>query len=216
MFSEAVTEEQIFIPGELDGSVFAASRLDEASAVGVVTMGFSTDPVARWVYPDPSEYLNWFPSFIRAFAGRSFENGSAYRTRDMAGAALWLPPGVHSDDDTVAELSQRTVERSKQADLFAVFEEMGAYHPDEPHWYLPMIAVDGYMQGKGTGTKLMRHALARCDQDGLPAYLESTNPRNISLYTRFGFEIVGKIQVGGSPPIFPMLRTARGWSTFSS
>jgi hypothetical protein len=45
-----------------------------------------------------------------------------------------------------------------------------------------------------------------CDRAGLAAYLESTNPRNISLYVRFGFEIVGTIQVGSSPPIFPMRR----------
>ncbi|HEY8549569.1 MAG TPA: hypothetical protein VIL35_06420 [Vicinamibacterales bacterium] len=55
----------------------------------------------------------------------------------------------------------------------------------------------------------MREALARCDLDGLPAYLESSNPRNIWLYERHGFEIIGKIQVGSSPTMTPMLRKAR-------
>ena len=52
----------------------------------------------------------------------------------------------------------------------------------------------------------MQHALAACDRDGTCAYLESTNPRNIPLYQRHGFELLGTIQVGMSPPIFPMLR----------
>ncbi len=52
----------------------------------------------------------------------------------------------------------------------------------------------------------MQHALARCDQEGALAYLESSNPENISLYARHGFEILGMIQVGTMPPIIPMLR----------
>ena len=55
----------------------------------------------------------------------------------------------------------------------------------------------------------MAYALERCDRNRLPAYLESTNPRNIPMYRRFGFEILGTIQVGSSPPMVPMLRPAR-------
>jgi RimJ/RimL family protein N-acetyltransferase len=52
----------------------------------------------------------------------------------------------------------------------------------------------------------MRHALIPCDRDRTMAYLESTNPKNISLYERHGFELLGTIQVGASAPLFPMLR----------
>jgi ribosomal protein S18 acetylase RimI-like enzyme len=55
----------------------------------------------------------------------------------------------------------------------------------------------------------MRHATERCDRDGLPAYLESSNPRNISLYQRHGFEVVGRIQAGTSPVMTPMYRKPR-------
>jgi hypothetical protein len=43
----------------------------------------------------------------------------------------------------------------------------------------------------------------------VPAYLESTNPRNVSFYRRHGFEVLGTIQVGSSPPLIPMLRPPR-------
>jgi GNAT superfamily N-acetyltransferase len=69
--------------------------------------------------------------------------------------------------------------------------------------------VDPARQGQKLGDKLMAHALARCDSDRLPAYLESSNPRNLSFYQRHGFEILGKIQVGSSPSIVPMLRKPR-------
>jgi ribosomal protein S18 acetylase RimI-like enzyme len=86
---------------------------------------------------------------------------------------------------------------------------MAGYHPPGPHWYLPLIGVDPIHQNKGRGDALLRNTLARCDRDHVAAYLESTNPANITLYQRHGFEIRGKIQIGSSPPLFPMLRPAR-------
>ncbi|WP_373696803.1 GNAT family N-acetyltransferase [Microvirga yunnanensis] len=80
--------------------------------------------------------------------------------------------------------------------------------PDEPHWYLPLIGVNPAQQGKGYGSALLKHALRLCDEDGTLAYLESSNPKNIPLYQRHGFQVLGTIQVGNSPPITPMLRRA--------
>jgi hypothetical protein len=49
-------------------------------------------------------------------------------------------------------------------------------------------------------------AIIMCDQDNKLAYLESSNPKNIPFYKRYGFESLGTIQVNTSPSIFPMLR----------
>jgi ribosomal protein S18 acetylase RimI-like enzyme len=86
---------------------------------------------------------------------------------------------------------------------------MGTYHPSEPHWFLPFVGVDPLQQGKGFGSALLQHTLIQCDRDSKLAYLESSNPKNISLYERHGFEVLGTIQVGTSPSIFPMLRRPR-------
>ena len=83
---------------------------------------------------------------------------------------------------------------------------MAEHHPHEPHWYLPLIAADPNWIGQGLGALLMKHALRRCDEQGVVAYLESSNPRNISLYQRHGFQITGRIQSGASPALTPMLR----------
>ena len=74
---------------------------------------------------------------------------------------------------------------------------------------LPLIGVDPVQQGRGQGGALLRHALERCDREGMPAYLESSNPRNVPLYERHGFESIGRIQAGSSPTVIPMLRRAR-------
>ena len=157
----------------------------------------------------PRQYLTSFPRFVRALGGRAFEQGTAYCLPRYAGAALWLPPEVHPDEDALVALFQGTIAEEDQDEMFAVFEQMGSYHPDEPHWYLPLIGVDPRQQGRGYGSELMRHALVACDRDGTPAYLESTNPENTRLYERHGFEVLGTIQVGAAPPIFPMLRKPR-------
>jgi ribosomal protein S18 acetylase RimI-like enzyme len=116
---------------------------------------------------------------------------------------------VQPDEAAVATVLQRSVSEQRLPEIFEMFEQMGTCHPHEPHWYLPMIGVHPREQGRGCGSALLRRALARCDRDGLPAYLESTNPRNVSLYKRFGFKPVGWIQTASSPPIIPMLRPAQ-------
>jgi len=182
----------------------------EADAiVGVITLAFSTDPIARWSLPNPRTYLDVMPSVVRAFGERAFDSKSAYCLDDCRGAALWLAPGVAPDGERLASLFEEHAPADVIPDLMEVFEQMGQFHPPEPHWYLPLIGVDPAWQGQGHGAALMRHALERSDRDGVPAYLESSNPRNISLYLRHGFEIMGEIQVGASPPMVPMLRKPR-------
>src|SRR5690606_27047460 len=94
MLSEAITQEKIDIESGGIESVFSTQYPMSAAATAVITLAFSTDPVARWTYPDPDQYLEHFPAFVRAFAGKAFASGTAYLAPDAAGAALWLGPGV--------------------------------------------------------------------------------------------------------------------------
>ena len=181
---------------------------DEAVVFDTLTLAFSGDPPSRWVWPDPRTYLDAFPRFAKVFGGEAFAHGSAYRI-GSAGAALWLPPEVGPDEKALGELIERTVPQAMQADVGALFEEMGSYHPTEPHWYLPLIGVDPARHRKGYGAALLQDTLRRCDRDHVAAYFESTNVLNIPLYERHGFEILATIQVGSSPPIYPMLRRPR-------
>jgi ribosomal protein S18 acetylase RimI-like enzyme len=187
----------------------AATASDEASIIDVLVRANWADPAARWVWPDSQRFLMYFPSFVRAFGGKAFAHGSAYYIDGYIGAALWLPPDVHPDENALIALLQRTVSDQIQKDVFAVFEQMGRYHPNEPHWYLPLMGVDPSQQSKGFGSALLQHTLIQFDRNNKLAYLESSNPRNIPLYKRHGFELLGTIQTGTSPSISPMLRRPR-------
>jgi ribosomal protein S18 acetylase RimI-like enzyme len=186
--------------------VKTATQSVESRLIDTLVLAFSTDPGARWSWPDPQQYLRYFPEMVKAFAGKAFEHGSAYYNEGYFGAALWLPPDVHPDDEAMTALLRKSTSPEVQKDIFAVFEQMESYHPSEPFWYLPLLGVDPFLQGNGLGSALLKYALVRCDSEKKFAFLESTNPRNVPLYERHGFEVIGKIQKGTSPILYPMLR----------
>jgi GNAT superfamily N-acetyltransferase len=84
-------------------------------------------------------------------------------------------------------------------------------HPTEPHYYLEVLGTRQGQQSKGVGSSVITVVLDRCDQEGLPAYLESSNPQNVPFYARHGFEISGEIDCGkGEPVVTAMRREPRG------
>jgi ribosomal protein S18 acetylase RimI-like enzyme len=190
-------------------SISTVNKADQQRAISIIVTGFASDPIARWFMPEPHQYLTYFPQLIPFMATGTFDHGSAYCTDGFTAAALWVPPNVHPDAEAMGALAMEAIPQSDQEKMFAFMGQMGEYHPTEPHWYLPFIAVDPMQQGRGLGSALLIHALQISDRDGLPAYLEATSPSSRRLYERHGFEAIGEIQAADSPPLFPMLRKPR-------
>lgn len=182
---------------------------DQDRLVDTMVLAFARDPVMRWAYPEPHRYLTHFKSFTKASCGRAFEHDSAHHTPDFSGAALWLPPSIELEAEALVGVLERTLESKRLKTTLAILEQMGRYHPAEPHWYLWMIGTDPAKQGRGYGKALLRYALDRIDREGIVAYLENSNPANTRLYEQHGFEVIGTIQVDDAPPILPMLRRSR-------
>lgn len=193
----------------MEASVKSASIDQKKALISTIAAAFVTDPVARWICPDALQYFSCIDEFVDAFGGASFTHQSAYCVDGYRGTALWLPPAVQPNEEKMIEIIKDNMREDRLDAAFALFEKMGNSHPDEPHWYLPLIGVDPSHQARGYGSMLMRHALERCDREKKVAYLESSNPRNLSLYIRHGFELTGTIQIGDSPPVFPMVRKPR-------
>ena len=49
-------------------------------------------------------------------------------------------------------------------------------------------------------------ATDRCDAEGVPAYLESSDPANVPLYERHGFSVTGEVTIVDGPTIPLMWR----------
>lgn len=190
--------------------VSLADPLERSAGLATMVLGFAADPFNRWLFPDAQRYLAAMPAMADAFGGRAFDCGTAYVAADFGGVALWLPPGIEPDRERLLGVLFDNISEAVATDLAGVGAGMAEYHERAGNcWYLPLIAVDPLHQGRGIGARLMVEALRRIDLDGAPAYLESSNPRNLTLYRRHGFEVMGEIRVGTSPPMVPMFRPAR-------
>jgi ribosomal protein S18 acetylase RimI-like enzyme len=165
---------------------------EQQRALDTLVLAFTADPVERWLYPEAGQYLASFSQFLAAFGGNAFDEGTAWRLGEFSAVAMWLPPGVEADGEAVAVVITETVAPERHQPLFSIAEQMDAAHPRYPHWYLPWLGVDPFAQGRGVGSELMEHGLRTVDADGLPAYLETPNPRTIPFYERHGFEVTGE------------------------
>ena len=172
---------------------------------------FADDPVSTWISPDTGL---WLPPYFHILNTHFFmPRGQVYVTHDGSGAALWLPPGRTMRNFPPLpslKLLWRIFSACSAAALLrsmitAVYFDI--YHIREPHYYLHVIGVRKNSAGQGVGTSLLREALARCDREGVPAYLENSNIRNLNLYQRCGFRVIRKIRLPGrGPELWLMLR----------
>lgn len=111
---------------------------------------------------------------------------------------VWIPPG---EDELTAEQFEQVLALlraelpSSYDDLLELFDRFEAAHPhDEPHYYLSLFATRPESRGRGIGMALLRADLAAYDAEGVPTYLESSNPGNDARYAGVGYRPVGRFE----------------------
>ena len=149
----------------MESSVKSTSSEQKKALISTLVAAFVTDPVARWICPEAHRYFSRIDEFFDAFGGASFVHGSAYYVEGYRGSALWLPPKVHPNEEAMMAVIKDVVPDVRFENAFSVFEKIGTFHPQEPHWYLPLIGVDPSHQARGYGSMLMKHALQQCDHE---------------------------------------------------
>jgi GNAT superfamily N-acetyltransferase len=129
------------------------------------------------------------------------------------GVAIWKAPTkwkMPTGDMLRAMPSMLRAFGTKAPRMIGAISAIEKVHPKEEHYYLEALGTRQDMQSKGVGSAVIRHMLDRCDAEGMPAYLESSNVRNVPFYARHGFETTGEIAVGkGAPTVTAMWREPR-------
>lgn len=177
----------------------------------VLAEAFFEDPMFGWLMPDDSKrrarLRRYFGIELRHYV---LPHGRVWATSDLAGAALSLPPGSWRAPPQVTLIEGRAfgIHLSRAARIGAAVEWHHGRRLREPHYYVRDVGVHPDVQGRGLGSALMRPTLDRCDREGLPAYIEASSERSAALYERLGFEHVRELRVGGSPPLWLMIRPA--------
>ncbi|WP_205651086.1 GNAT family N-acetyltransferase [Tsuneonella mangrovi] len=200
--------DQIELGGELHRSLS-----DEADKIGEITAdAFRNDPMMAWM-------VGRFPAISALFhhqARRIYTpRGFCYRHADE-GACMWMLPGGNTDFSLgdYAAIGWSTLLHAGPGALIRAIKTgnaMDANHPHFEHAYLFSIGVRQRSQGKGLGRKLIQPVLDACDREGIPAYLENSNPNNTGFYRSCGFEETGAVirPEPDSPPLVPMVRQPR-------
>jgi GNAT superfamily N-acetyltransferase len=130
-------------------------------------------------------------------------------TGEVVAAALWAPPGGVPVSGEDAEELGRRIEALAGPDaprFLGVNKLFDDHHPHGSYWYLQFMGVAPGWQGQGIGSALMAPVLARCDREGVRAYLDATSERNKRLYERHGFQAEDPFGPPGGPPLWPMWR----------
>jgi GNAT superfamily N-acetyltransferase len=190
-----------------------ATAADVPGLADMLVRAFADDPVANFMFTGERRRRRGLHSFFTSQLRRQYlPYRHVYTTDRLDGAAIWGPPERRRQGlrelfqllPTAPFLAPRMIRALRL--LF----EIDALHPKEPHWYLATIGTEPARQGHGIGSTLLQSVLTRVDEEGAPAYLESSKERNVPLYARFGFEVIDEHRsTEGSPPIWRMWREPR-------
>lgn len=189
--------------------------------VTILTEAFTGDPVMSWLFPGVAAHVAALDAWWGFITSNAPPGAECWLADDGSSAALWYPPdfeGPGSDSGADAKTGDHEPPHGSESDdqpgtdepnpfiamvgglvgdrlgeVLELFGRIMAAHPVEPHWYLAAVGTRPASQGRGSGAALLAPVLERCDAEGLPAYLESSNPRNLAFYHRLGFEVTGEI-----------------------
>jgi ribosomal protein S18 acetylase RimI-like enzyme len=194
-------------------SIRLASEDDLPALSAVLARAFDQDPFWRWIVGDQGDY----PARLgRGFAAQlrhlALPGGLVWCGEQHQGAALWSAPGQWQ----LGILQQlrflpdfvRMTEWQRLWKVSRAIQAVQDAHPHTPHYYLQVLGVDPVHQGKGWSRPLIETGLALADRDNQPAYLETAEESNLSLYHRYGFEVTQTLTdlPGNPPPLWCMWR----------
>ena len=188
-----------------------AGPTDWRKLADITAEAFAEDPVNLWLFGNPRTMKTVFSVLARGIYAK---HGFCYFAGDQ-GAAMWseneLPFEIGRWDTLSFAMG---VSRYGTKGAMKRVQEAGAnmarHHPKEPHYYLFTIGTRNAARGQGVGKALLAPVLKRCDEIGMPCYLENSNPANHGFYSAHGFERLQVFPVGlGGPPMEAMWRTPR-------
>jgi GNAT superfamily N-acetyltransferase len=185
-----------------------------ATAVDILASAFYDDPTWSWVFPDPAERAVQHRLLWQAFVDGAMRYQSVWLNAETTSAAVWVPPDGSEMSEAQETALMVALEEMLGVDaprVFAVMSAFEAAHPrHEPHFILTLLGTAVAHQGHGHGLQLLQDTLTVVDAAGMPAYLEASNPVNVALYARYGFEVFGSFTVpGGGPDVTTMWRAGR-------
>jgi len=194
-----------------DDPAAAEVRLATAAELPAVARlfgeAFVEDPMLRWPYPSDAsaaDFADLFAILLEAYRPLNV----TWVPDDLSGGTVALPPAeagrfLAIEGPTRDLIRPLTDDAGARYDMF--WDWLGDHVPDEPCWFLDIVAVDARARGRGVGRRLIRNTLIPAHTEGLPVFLETANPANLPIYEHLGFRLVERADApGGGPTIWFM------------
>jgi ribosomal protein S18 acetylase RimI-like enzyme len=180
---------------------------NQEQAARILIDAFADDPVMNWI---GRHKPGWVPFLFEVTLPVFVPGGLTYITADGSGAAAWKgPEGVLNWPVRMSHVV-KALRLAGPSGLYRFAmsgKKTEKYHPHEPHYYLFAIGALQECRGQGVGSRLMSHILRRCDDEGMPAYLENSKEANLPFYRGHGFEVTREIRFArDAPPMWLMWR----------
>jgi len=194
-------------PRPVEARVATATELDALTET--LALAFREDPVWSWGFSVRERGLDGMRAAWRLFLHSALGYEWVWRTEDGSAVALWTPPGkpdLLPEDEERFEPLMREALGSGAERLLEAFERFEKARPSEPHYYLSLLGTHPDRSGQGWGMGLLADNLARIDPEGMPAYLESSNPANVPRYERLGFTVFDEFAVSEEIGVAQMWR----------
>ena len=171
-----------------------AATADVETVTEIITLAFAEDPVWKRFVAQPGEQPGDPADFWRPFVLGALRYPWVWLWNGAEATSVWIPPGGTEMSTQQEEAFGRLVTSRLGANGAAYLENLmslfEANHPRaEPHYYLSLLGTHPAHRGRGAGMALLADNLARIDDEGMPAYLESSNPANDHRYERLGRRI---------------------------
>jgi ribosomal protein S18 acetylase RimI-like enzyme len=191
-------------------------RLVEVSDVPrlaeVLADAFEDDPLSKWLFDDDDglreRLRRSFAALLRkVYIGKQH----TYTTDDLAGCAMWAPPGKWKlslvQQLRMAPVMMRLMSGVNLRNGARLNTQVEHAHPHDAHWHLAVLGVDPARQRSGVGSALLRTILERADADHLLCHLETSKEENLAYYARHGFEMSSELELPeGAPRVWTMTR----------
>lgn len=175
----------------------AAIGSDAELITRCIALAFATDPVWEPALRRADGRTDHHEAFWRIHVEAALRHGTVRMTEGGEAVSVWLPPGADElsaeDERALDELLDGALDAEGRDALAILNERFAASHAEVSpnHYYLSLLATHPDHRGKGVGQALLAADLRLWDAEGVPAYLESTNPANDHRYARAGFRVVG-------------------------
>jgi len=171
----------------------------------LLAKAFQHDPLIAHVLPNVQRRRRLLPALFGIVVRYCLRYGVVYTTSGLEGVVCCLPPGqattigrlaLISLSDPPLQLGVTGLRRFLQASSYA--DQAHKQVAPGAHWYIWTLGVDPTYQGHGFGGQLVGAVLRQAAAQGLPCYLDTENPHNVSFYQQFGFRQVSETLVASS------------------